>query len=236
MAFTIDFGNITDPGSLADGADTFVNEAKTELETLEEKMLSLTSTVASNCDIFGSLNELISDANAAFKDAVKETSRKFQAATSELMKSVGILIKGMKTKIGEIKKTVDKIKGQVESKFDSVRDFLSGVQQTFSDIGQSIIDSIDLIKDTASKLMQDFATGIKSVLAKGCAIATDAIKSIGKGGGIDSFVDGVAGNVEGAMTSTKKSLENATDDVIKSVNATLKLINPTFDSFKTSFA
>lgn len=240
MPLTIDFNSANTPSELAIAANTFATQISGEVVSLEDSLDSLTETTVSNCDILGSLSDLVSDATAPFRDAMRKNARDFQEATGGLMKEVGGYIKKLKTKLAEIGKTIKDIFTNISTfttqLIDKIKTYLLSLKEKLSEVFAGISSVITDLQAAASKLMSDFGKGIKSMLSSGCSVATDAIKSIGTGAGIDAAVSGASGNIDGAMTGVKDSLLSAVSTATESITSTLSGVKNSFDSINTAFA
>ena len=239
MAFTVDF-NVASPTELAVAANTFTQQATGEIVSLEESLDSLTESVVSNCDILGSLSDLVSGATKKFSDSVTKGARDFQVAAGKAMKTVGSNIKLLKAKLDNIAKTIrtlffDMSKFTLDL-FDRAKGFLTTLKGKLTSIVDRMKSSMSDLMAVASKMKADFSKGLKNLKAKSCSVAMDAIKSIGTGAGIDSAVSSVTGGIDDALANTKSSLLDATKAATESITTKLNSVTTSFDTLETSFA
>lgn len=230
MAITVTMDSATSPAQLATvvASADIGGQVTSSNAASDSSVKNMTEKTAQNCDMFGSINGMLSDAAQAVKDAYKATTEAVEKLFTDIMSAVGDLTKTIKAIAAQAVAKIQQfctwlqtasstVLAQAKAALQAVINGLNSVYTAISDAATAVVNKIGEI---ASEMFES----VKKMLTTDCKMVSGAVSSIGTGAGIDSIVNTVsaaASSVGGAMTAALSNVGDKLTATASSMASTL---------------
>lgn len=214
--------------------------------SMSGQMDTLTATMGSSCDIFGSLGLFIDEKLAAILTSIQQGIGAALTGVGNVLKSIKSAIDSAKSVIGDIVKKIatfatqlanairDGITDLISSLTEkinglkgSISDFMSGFASALSGIAGTIGSAIGGIVSFVNGLAGLIGDGLKFLASASCSGVQSALGSISGGaGGLSSATDSIISAASGNFNLPNISaIDNALISGATTINDSLNLIN-----------
>lgn len=254
MAIAVTMTSATTPAELATlvNAGNVSGQVTTANSTSDSGVKNMAEKSAQNCDVFGAINGLLADAEAAVKTAYKATTEAVEKLFTDIMSAVGDLSKTLKSAASAAVAKIQQFCTWLSSQASNptlVANAKAAIQAIFDSLNSvytAISDAATAVANKIGEIATEMFESVKKVATLACEKVTGAISSIGTGAGIDSMASTVAAKANGmgsamttalsnvgakldttasSMTSTQTSVSTSASTGITTLNANVAQLN-----------